>query len=444
MVHDMTSGSATRKLINFALPIILANLFQQLYNIIDLIIIGRYAGAPSMAAVGNCSNITFIFVAVATGIASGENIVVASHFGAREMGKVKSCIWTSIIIGISLGVLLMGLGVAMHERIFIWLKAPNEIRGYAEAYFIRYLIGLPFLFLFNIVSNAYQALGDSQSSLYILVTSTLVNIILDFLFVANFHMGVKGAADATIIAEFVSMIIGLYILQKRINLLNTTEDSHKFDKREIKEILYIGIPSMLQSSSVGIGLILMQPLVNQFGTLVIAAFTSSAKIDSLARVPMMGVGSAVSVFVAQNMGAGKKERLIQGLKIGLLLDILITAVICFGILWQGTFLLKLFITGEEAERVVSIGINYLKIISAFFILQGFMNTIGGYLKGVQDMFGYFAYMTLNVLARLISAYVLVEYLQETGIWLATPIGWGVGLIVVSCFYIRDRRKLITE
>lgn len=442
MVNDMTKGRPAKVFSIFAIPLIFGTLFQQLYNIVDLIIIGRFAGSESLAAIGNTTYLSFLFVAFASGISSGITVVVANHVGEKSLRKINSSIWTSFIMFLGAGIIILGVGLALNHKFMLLINTPVEIIMLSEAYFSRYLIGIPFLFLFNVCSALFQALGDSKSSFLILLISTGINILLDLLFVAKMGMGVEGAADATIIAEFFSLIIGLCILYKYLKQLNLECMDITFDKKELLDILGIGIPSAVQMAAISIANLILQPLINSFGTLVVAAVTAAFRIDSIARSPMGAVSNALSSYTAQNIGAGKKERIVQGLRVSLFWDCVISALVALLIIFYGKEMLGFFVSDEISNNVIAIGMSYLNVLAVFFIIQGAMNAFNGVFRGIRNVKAFFLSMTINMACRVIVAYtlVLVCHSGYFGIWVATPIGWIVGFIINCFYYHRDKKN----
>lgn len=441
MINDMTKGKTAKVLSIFAIPLIFGTLLQQLYNIVDLIIIGRFAGSKSLAAIGNTTHLNFLFVAFVNGMASGITVVVAKHVGRKNLRKVNSSIWTSFIMISCAAIITTGVGFGLNHNFMLLINTPKEIIELSEAYFVRYLIGIPFLFLFNVCSALFQALGDSKSSFLILLISTGINILLDLLFVAKMGMGVKGAADATIIAEFFSLIAGLFILYKYLKQLNMERLDIIFDKKELLDILGIGIPSAVQMSAISIANLILQPLINSFGTLVVAAVTAAFRIDSIARSPMGAVSNALSSYTAQNIGAGKKERIVQGLRVSIIWDFVISVLVALLIIFYGEEMLGFFVSDESSNDVTAIGMSYLNVLAVFFIIQGAMNAFNGVFRGIGNVKAFFLSMTINMVCRVIVAYILVLFFHigYRGIWVATPFGWIIGF-TINCFYYRRDKK----
>lgn len=437
---DMTKGNVAKVLSTFAIPLIFGALFQQLYQIVDLIIVGRYEGTSALASIGNTTYISMFFMAIITGLSAGITVVAARHIGEGDYDKFFSCAWTSFTGILMLSVLITVFGLVLNRYIFIWIKTPVEIRPLSEIYFSRYLCGLIFLYLFNVCSALFQSIGDSKSSLLIMILSTGINILLDFFLVAYLNRGVCGAGEATAIAEFISCVVGLGLLKHKTKKIKASEKKIRYSRNEMSEILKIGVPSALQMSVVSIANLLLQPLINQFGTVVVAALTAAMKIDNFARTPMGAVSNAVSAFTAQNIGANQKSRMGKGLQAAILLDVAISAVVAILIFTFGNQMIGLFVKDSNVEEVIRIGKEYLMILAVFFIFQGVMNTMNGVFRGIKDSKAFFWSMSINMFVRVGVSYLAVYAfgLGYKGVWMATPVGWIIGFIVNLFYYRRDK------
>lgn len=331
MAKDMTKGNPGKTLFFFAVPMVLGNLFQQLYNIIDSIIVGNYVGADALAAVGASSSITFLFVAIATGLSIGSSVVISQYFGAKRYGEMKTAIQTVLLASFVIALCLMLVGIFGTDAILRFMQTPQKIFSDASLYLKIYFCGLVFLFLYNMLTASFNAIGDSKSPLVFLALSSVCNIVLDLYFVTKLKMGVAGAALATDISQAISVVVSFLWLCTRMKKMKTQQKSRIFDLHILEIVCNVAVPSMLQQSMVSIGIFLVQRLVNGYGEAVMAGYAAATKIDSIAILPMVNVGNAVSTFTAQNIGGKKPERVKEGFRAGLLMSAVI-GVIVTGIL----------------------------------------------------------------------------------------------------------------
>ena len=304
----MITDSPGRALLLFALPMILGNLFQQFYNIMDSVVVGRFVSEEALASVGASYSITNVFIAIAIGGGIGSSVVVSQFLGAKQLGNMKTAISTTLINFLTLSVLLGTLGFLFNEPILTWMNTPENVFADASVYLSIYFVGLPFLFMYNVQAAIFQSLGDSRTPLYLLIFSSLLNIVLDLLFVIRFHQGVAGVAVATLMAQGLSAVISFTILLKRLKTYEVTEAFHFYDMTMMVNMMRVAIPSTLQQSIVHIGMLLVQSVVNVFGSAVMAGFAAGTRIESICIVPMLAIGNAMSTFTAQNIGAGRPDR----------------------------------------------------------------------------------------------------------------------------------------
>lgn len=436
MTKDMITGKPGRSLFLFALPMVLGNLFQQLYNIVDSIVVGQFVGTDALAAVGASSSITFLFIAVATGMSIGASVVISQYFGAGLLKKMKSAIYTIILSMLILSIVLTIVGVLGNETLLKYMNSPQNIRADAAIFLHIYLCGLPFLFLYNILTAIFNALGDSKTPLVLLIFSSFVNIGLDFLFVPYFHWGVAGVAIATFIAQAISAILCYFCLVQKLKTLEIPKgDASFFDFSVLRTIFRIAVPSTMQQSIVSIGLLLVQALVNQYGSDVVAGYVAATKIDLIAIMPMVNVGSAMSTFVAQNLGAGKPERIKRGYHAALMINVGIALTVSVILLLFGRSLVGVFLNKNSSPKVIQIGVEYLKVVGITYIIMGTMNVTNAILRGAGDIKYFLAGALANLGIRVGLAYGLSALIGEKAIWYSIPVGWLIGLCVA---YLRYR------
>ena len=450
MAKDMTVGKPSKILINFALPIILSNIFQQLYNIIDSIIVGNFVGANALAAVGASSSISFLFIAVATGLSIGSSIVISQLFGAKKIMDMRISISTSMLLLTILSFIFTIIGVLFSKNILLLLNTPSNILSEADIYLKTYFLGLLPLFLYNISTSVFNALGDSKTPLYFLIFSSVLNILLDLLFVAVFSLGTFGAALATLIAQSISSILCMLYLFKRLSIyknnseydlsINEFQVFKRFDFSILKKISLIAVPSMIQQSIVSLGLVFMQSLVNSYGSDIVSGYTAASKIDSIAIMPIVNIGNALSTFTAQNIGASKTERVKEGFKATLMIEIIFSLIITLILFIFGSHLIGMFVDASTNTYIILIGVEYLRVVSLAYVLKGISGAACGVLKGAGDM-KFFMLATLsNFALRVLSAYGLSHIINEKAIWYSIPIGWGIELIISSYRYVSGKWK----
>ena len=436
MVKNLTEGKPLNLLFFFALPMVAGNLFQQLYNMVDTAVVGKFVGEDAVAAVGSSFPIVFLSVAVASGLSMGCTVVVSQLFGAGRIHEMKTTISTAIISLGVLGLLIMGLGTLLAGPLLQLLGTDPDIMADSRTYLQIYFGGAVFLFLYNTLNGIYNAQGDSKTPLIFLMISSLTNIVLDLLFVIRFGMGVAGVAWATLIAQGLCAVASLLVLLRRMRRMPCEPEKQGvklplFHMVAVKRIAQIGLPSMLQQSLVSLSMMMMQGLVNSFGKVLVAGYTAATKIDSLAMLPNMNISNAMSSFTAQNIGAGKYERVKEGLKACLLMVAVFSLLITVIIFLFGNQLLSLFLDPGDASGAMGYGLAYMHTVSLFYILMGLLFVPNGMLRGAGDMAAFTFSSMANLFSRVGIAYALV-YLTPLGanaIWWSIPAGWAIGASV---------------
>lgn len=435
---DFTKGKINRQIWSFTMPMLLGNVFQQFYNLTDSIIVGQVLGKEALAAVGASFPIIFTLISLVIGVGSGFSVVISQYFGARQNKNVVKTVHTMYIFLLIAGIIISALGILFSKEIFLLLKLPNELIEQADIYLKFFLIGLTFSFGFNATSSALRGIGDSRTPLYFLVFSTILNIILDLLFVIVLEMGISGAALATVISLFITFVALLIFLRRKKSLLCISIKKICFDNEIFKKSLKIGLPSGVQMISVSLGMTVILGIVNTFGTDVIAAYTAAGRIDALAVVPAMIFGQTITSFVGQNMGVSNFKRIIRGVKITFFQSAAICILITTVILIFGSQLILLFNTDEN---VIMIGKKYLIIVSSFYILFAAMFVFLGALRGAGDTI-IPMFITIFVLwgIRVPVAYFLSKEMGEEGIWWSLPLAWLLGLILASLYFRKGKWK----
>ena len=433
MVTDLTKEHPNKTLWRFLLPMLFSVMFQQIYNIADSMIAGRFAGENALAAVGASYPITIIFMAFAVGMNLGASVVVSRLFGAEDRGGVKRAVTTAFLSSMVLGIILTLFGYFFNHQMMRWIRTPQTIMADGVLYLKIYIFGIIFLMLYNVCTGVFTALGDSKTPLYFLLGSSAGNIILDYIFVAKFHWGVSGVAWATFIAQGVSAVLALVTLLGRLQKFAGKEKQPWFDKKLFAQIMAIAIPSILQQSVLSVGNLFVQGIVNQFGSAVVAGYSGAIKLNTFAINIFMTLGSCLSSYTAQNIGAGKKERIPLGFRTGLKLSELtalpfVILYFVFSRQMMGLFL------GAESVESISAGMAFLKIVSPWYFMIVIKLMTDGIIRGSGAMV-YFVVATVpDLILRIGFALVLTKSFGSTGIWMAWPFGWIVATTLTLIFY----------
>ncbi len=437
-MKDLTCGKESRLIFNFAMPMLLGNLFQQLYNIVDTIIVGNFLGKEALAAVGASFPIVFTLISLLIGVASGSTIVIAQYFGAKQLDNVKKTIHTLYIFLIIASVILTLIGIPLSDDIFRLIKLPEELMPDATLYLSIFLSGMIVMFGFNATSAILRGLGDSKTPLYFLIVSTFFNIGFDLLFVVVFKWGIAGAAIATVISQAGAFLTAVIWLNRNHKLIKFNLPSWKFDHKIFWQSLRIGLPTGLQHTFVSLGMLAIMAIVNTFGTNVIAGYSAAMRIDSLALLPAMNFSAALATFVGQNIGAGKPERVRKGLISAFLMSSAVTIFVMAIVIFLKYQLISMFTNDTE---VIRIGAKYLLIVSSFYLLFTAMFKINGVLRGAGDtLIPMFITLFSLWIIRVPFALYFSETMGETGIWWSQPAGWGVGLLLSFGYYKTGRWK----
>lgn len=434
MVKDLTQGKPLPLLFFFSLPMVAGNLFQQLYNMVDTAVVGKFVGEDAVAAVGSSFPIVFLSVAVASGLSMGCNVVVSQLFGAKRIHEMKSTVSTALISLGVLGLIIMLLGTLLAGPLLQLLGTDADIMADSRTYLQIYFGGALFLFVYNTLNGIYNALGDSRTTLIFLMISSMTNIVLDLLFVIQFNMGVAGVAWATLISQGLCAVASLVVLLRRMRKMENEPEKvgvkvPLFHMTAVKRIAQIGLPSMFQQSMVSISMMLMQGLVNSYGKVLVAGYTAATKIDTLAMLPNMNFSNAMSSYTAQNIGAGRYDRVKEGLKACLLMVVIFSLLITLIIFLFGNQLLSLFLDPGDTSGALGYGLNYMHTVSLFYILMGLLFVPNGLLRGARDMGAFTLSSMSNLFSRVAIAYLLAHFMDESAIWWSIPAGWAIGAVV---------------
>lgn len=437
-MNDLTRGNEGKLILRFTMPMLLGNVFQQMYNIVDSLIVGNFLGKQALAAVGASFPIIFTLISLIIGVAIGFTIVIAQYFGAKDYERVKRAIDTMYIFIFIASVVITVLGITFSEDIFRLLKLPEELIPEAKTYLNIYLTGMVFFFGFSGTSAVLRGLGDSKTPLYFLIISSIFNIVFDLLFVLVFKWGIAGVAIATVIAQAGAFVTAIVWLNRTHDLMHFSLFKLGFDREIFLKSLKIGLPSGFQNTFVALGMMALMGIVNTFGTNVIAAFSVGQRIDSFSSMFAMNFSMALSTFVGQNIGANKIERVKKGFISTMFMANSVTLVTALVIIIFGPQLMGFFTNDSE---VILIGSRYLRIVSAFYLAFTSMFIVGGVMRGAGDTI-IPMFITLFSLwaVRIPLAFFLSKKIGETGIWWSLPIGWITGLTLSYLYYLTGRWK----
>lgn len=437
-MKDLTVGKEGKLIMQFAMPMVYGNVFQQLYNVVDSIVIGHYIGSEALAAVGASFPIIFLLVSLIIGLGMGFTIIISQYFGAKEMGKVKQTIDTTYVILFFASIVSTVAGMSLSGPIFSLTGLPAEVLPQAKTYLTIYFAGSIFFFGFNGISAILRGLGDSKTPLIFLVISTITNVLLDLLFVVVFEWGIAGAAFATMISQAGAFVTAIFYLNKKHPMMNISFRKYTFSREIFKTSLRIGLPSGMQQMFVAAGLIALYGIVNKFGTATIAAYSVANRIDSFAAMLAMNFAAALSSFVGQNLGANKPERVRAGLKATWLITSGISLLFSAIVILFGRNLMGFFTPDAE---VIQIGNDYLVIVGSFYILFSSLFVINAVMRGAGDtLVPMFITLIALWLIRIPVSYLLAGKIGVTGIWWAVPIGWGVGMVLTFLYYLSGKWK----
>jgi len=409
-------------LLIFSLPIIIGNLFQQTYTMVDSAIAGRFVGERALAAIGASNSLTNIFICIAIGGGIGASVMISRYFGAKDFSRMKTAICTALIAFLIISILLSAVGLLFSRSIMIVLNTPDNTLDMAVVYLKIYFLGLPFLFMYNVLSSIFNALGKSRIPLAFLIFSSLFNILLDWISVTTFQMGIAGVVWATLIAQGISALLSFVVLKALLKKIGGGSEQ-AFSKEELLPMSRIALPSILQQSTVSIGMMLVQSVINGFGSETLAGFSAAMRIESMCIVPMTGIGNALSSYTAQNIGASRKERVVQGYHAATGMIIGCAVIICAVLESFHGPIIELFLGKNGTAAALQTGNSYLLFMGWFFCLFGFKMTVDGLLRGAGDMKMFTVANLVNLTIRVVLAMTLAPRFGIAFVWFAVPIGW---------------------
>ncbi len=430
-----------KALIVFALPMIIGNLFQQFYTMVDSIVVGRFVSQNALAAVGASYSVTNVFICVAIGGGVGASVIISRYFGAREYGKMKQASYTALIAFLVMGIALGLLGFLCGKALMQLLGTPADIMDMTVVYLNIYFLGLPFLFLYNVLSALFNAIGRSNIPLYLLIFSSVLNIFLDVYMVCSLRLGVAGVAWATLIAQGISAVISFLLFLRELHSYPSGQVGI-FNGEELKNMARIALPSILQQSTVSIGMMLVQSVVNSFGAEMLAGFSAAMRVESICVVPMAAMGNAISAYTAQNLGAGEEQRVVKGYRVVKWIALFFAGIICIVLELFHTSIVSMFLGDNGTRLAFQTGASYLKFMGWFFLLIGLKMVTDGLLRGAGDMKMFTVANLANLTIRVAVAVTLAPHYGIALVWCAVPIGWLVNFIISYAEYRTGKWKHI--
>lgn len=439
-MKDLSQGREGVLIFRFAVPMLLGNVFQQMYNVVDSMVVGRFIGKDALAAVGTSFPLIFMLISFVIGITMGFTIIVSQYFGAKEMDNVKKSINTLYVFLFFASIVLTALGVVSAEPVFRMIDLDPSIIPQAKRFMIIYFAGMIFLFGYNGTSAILRGLGDSRTPLYFLIGSVVLNILLDLLFVLVFHWGVGGVATATVLSEAFAFFAQIVYLNKYHKVVRFSIKDLKFDRTIFRKGIRIGLPTGFQQTFVAAGMLGLYWIVNRFGVDANAAYSTAGRIDSFAAMPAMSFSAALSTFVGQNLGANRPDRVKKGLWKTFLMSGAIAVGISVITVFFGHYLMRMFTTDT---RVIELGKQYLLIIGSSYLIFSAMFTINGLLRGAGDtLVPMFISLFSLWIIRIPVAYLLssIPTIGIIGVFWSIPIGWASGTILYYLYFLSGRWK----
>lgn len=439
MTKDLTVGRPETVLWQFCLPLFGSVIFQQLYNIADSLVAGKFIDANALAAVGNSYEITLIFIAFAFGCNIGCSVITSRYFGAKDYSGMKTTVYTSLISTGVLCLTLMLFGLLCGNGMLTMIHTPEEIMDGSILYLRIYVLGLPFMFFYNVANGVFSALGDSKTPFLFLALSSTSNILVDILFVAVFDMGIAGVAWATFLCQGISAVLAILVVFKRLGTIRTEGSVSWFSFPVFKQIVVIAVPSILQQSFVSVGNIIIQGIINGFGASVIAGYSAAIKLNNLVITSFTTLGNGISNYTAQNLGAGQYNRIRDGFKAGIKLVWMLCVPMALLYFFGSRYLLYLFLD-DSAPYAIETGIQLLRILAPFYFVVSSKLVADGILRG-SGIMNLFMFSTFtDLLLRVSLAAILSRSYGPLGIWSSWPIGWTIATSMSVFFYWKRFHK----
>lgn len=444
---ELTTGNPLKLILMFMIPIFLGNLFQQVYNLVDTLIVGRTIGLKALAAVGSTAHMIFLIISFIFASTQGFSVITAQKFGARDYDLVKKSVAAGFILSCILTIIMTAISAPFTHKMLTILRTPEDIIFYADKYLYIMFIGIIATVFYNYSSNVIRALGDSKTPLYFLIFASILNVFLDLLFIIKFHMGIQGAAWATVFSQAISTILCLLFMFIKFPILRLKKTDWRVEKQFLYEHLKVGIPMGLQMSVLTIGIIAVQYALNGLGSIAVAAYTTGARVDQLACQSLLALGAAVATYTAQNFGAKKMSRIREGARASILITFIISILCAIFILTCGEFTISLFMDTPNQE-VIDLAMQYLHVILIFFFFLGLLLIYRNILQGMGNVIAPLCSGTAELIMRTLAAFLLVDSLGFLGICISSPIAWISASIVLYIGYkislIKNLKKIKTK
>ena len=443
MTNDMTTGNPVKLILLFSIPLLIGNIFQQFYSMVDTIIVGRFVGVEALAAVGTTSSMVFLVNGFVMGLTSGFAVLISQKYGAKDEVGVKEAVASSIILSIIATILVTFISVLSAKPLLTLMNTPSNIMKDASTYIIILYAGNVAIIFYNMMAAILRALGDSKTPLYFLIVSSVLNIILDLVLIINFKMGVAGAAYATVISQGVSAILCVIYTYKRYKILRLKKDDFKVKRKYYRKHLKVGIPMALQFSITSIGIMTVQSAINIFGSTVIASYAASSKVLQLVMQPATTLGVTMATYCGQNIGAKRYDRIKEGVKKCVQISIITSVISAIILIFLGKYFVMMFVSNPDAE-ILSYAQQVLNISAIFFIPLGLIFVYRNALQGIGDSFIPMMAGVYELVARAIVAFTLPKVLEFMGICLADPVAWFAAVIPLAYTYYKREKSFKYE
>ena len=443
MTNDMTTGNPVKLILLFSIPLLIGNIFQQFYSMVDTIIVGRFVGVEALAAVGTTSSMVFLVNGFVMGLTSGFAVLISQKYGAKDEVGVKEAVASSIILSIIATILVTFISVLSAKPLLTLMNTPSNILKDASTYIIILYAGNIAIIFYNMMAAILRALGDSKTPLYFLIVSSVLNIILDLVLIINFKMGVAGAAYATVISQGVSAILCVIYTYKRYKILRLKKDDFKVKKKYYRKHLKVGIPMALQFSITSIGIMTVQSAINIFGSTVIASYAASSKVLQLVMQPATTLGVTMATYCGQNIGAKRYDRIKEGVKKCVQISIITSVISAIILIFLGKYFVMMFVSNPDAE-ILSYAQQVLNISAIFFIPLGLIFVYRNALQGIGDSFIPMMAGVYELVARAVVAFTLPKVLEFMGICLADPVAWFAAVIPLAYTYYKREKSFKYE
>lgn len=440
----MTTGNPVKLILFFSIPLLIGNVFQQFYSMVDTIIVGRYVGVQALAAVGVTGSLSFLILGFTFGLTGGFSVIIAQRFGANDEDGLRKSVATSTILSIISTIIITLASMLSAKPVLSLMNTPDDIINDATIYIIIIYAGTCATVFYNMIAGILRSLGDSKTPLYFLILSSILNIILDLFFILNFNMGVRGAAYATVIAQGISGILCLIYALKKYPILRLKKEDWIWDKNFALKHLNVGIPMSLQFSITATGVMVLQTALNAFGSTVIAAYTAASKVEQIVTQPGISFGTTMATYCGQNLGAGKYDRIKEGVKKGSIITIMVSIIAAVVLFVFGKSLSTLFISSDQIEAL-NYSKQYLNTVAIFLPILGMLFIYRNSLQGIGDAFIPMMAGVAELVARVIVAFTLPAFIGYIGICLASPFAWiGATIPMAIKYRILIKRMLIEK